>query len=113
MNNKLLRFFLLFQAQMLRKPIRSRRNHKSAVSAPLASPEHDGMFYSKWEQLCLWSDKRNFRFDIGRNIGRRIDKSLGRFGRRHSLGREKKKSPVSKDSHSAVEYEHSNTSNEI
>uniref|UniRef100_A0A1I7X5U7 Ras-associating domain-containing protein n=1 Tax=Heterorhabditis bacteriophora TaxID=37862 RepID=A0A1I7X5U7_HETBA len=94
------------KAQMLRKPLRSRHgrltrecNKPRTGHAPLAMPEDDG----------------RSRFVLGKQIGRRLGKSLGRFERRHSLGREKGKiRELGKEHHSVTDYcELSSTSNEI
>ncbi|KAL6724894.1 hypothetical protein Aduo_019740 [Ancylostoma duodenale] len=98
---------------MLRKPVRSRsgrlrsdcdangrgtsrailrvasRSRTRADTAPLATPEED----------CRRP------FELGIQIGRRLGKSIGRFERRHSLGREKpRQTAISKEHHSAVEF---------
>ncbi|CAI4226937.1 unnamed protein product [Auanema sp. JU1783] len=100
---------------MLKKPLRRHgkviTNIKNPVLAPLAHPEDSTDISMASDGSHLFSR----RYVISRNISRRLGKSLGRFERRHSLGRERKKSNASeidKEHHSAVDFtEHS--SNEI
>ncbi|CAJ0608994.1 unnamed protein product [Cylicocyclus nassatus] len=107
---------------MLRKPLRSRsgrlrsdgdsvnrgsrailrvasRSRTRTITAPLATPEDD----------C------NRTFEFGMQIGRRLSRSIGRFERRHSLGREKPRpqTPIAKEHHSAVEFTDIEPSREI
>ncbi|XGW35219.1 hypothetical protein V3C99_018887 [Haemonchus contortus] len=76
------------------------RSRTRADIAPLATPEDDG--------------KRTF--DLGIQIGKKLGKSIGRFERRHSLGREKpryRSTAISKEHHSATEFTDTETSQEI
>ncbi|CAI5456368.1 unnamed protein product [Caenorhabditis angaria] len=102
---------------MLRKPTHSRsyrfhrephlKEHINRSSSQCSSSRQKGEAPLASPEIDLTS---NSKFSFSKNLQKKISRSLIKFERRHSLGREKKKESkeeieIVKEHHSAVEFD--------